>query len=98
DVIGAIYDLMFADAVSGPVNAVAPTPVTNAELTRTLATVLGRPAIVPLPAAAARLVFGEMGQALLLDGARVAPARLTALAFAFLPPTPGGAPRPEPGA
>jgi uncharacterized protein len=67
----------------GPVNVVAPTPVTNAEFTRTLAWVLRRPALVPLPAFAARLAFGEMADALLLASARVMPARLQSSGYRF---------------
>jgi len=60
--------------VSGPVNAVAPQAVTNAEFTRALARVLRRPAIVPVPAFALRLALGEMG-AVLMHSQRVLPRR-----------------------
>jgi uncharacterized protein (TIGR01777 family) len=72
------------DALSGPVNAVAPNPVTNAEFTKTLARVLRRPAIAPLPIFAARILLGrEMADELLLASARVEPARLLRAGFAF---------------
>ena len=61
DLIAALAFLLRAEAVSGPVNLVAPNPVTNAEFARTLAYVLGRPAIVPVPRFALSLLFGEMG-------------------------------------
>jgi hypothetical protein len=86
DLVGAIQHLLRAGQVAGPVNGVAPSPVTNREFTRTLARVLGRPALVPLPAPAVRLLFGEMGQALLLGGARVVPRRLLDSGFVFRHP------------
>jgi uncharacterized protein len=70
-------------ALRGPVNAVSPSPVTNAEFTRALGRVLRRPTPVPVPAAALRLALGEMADALLLTGARVRPARLQAAGFAW---------------
>jgi uncharacterized protein (TIGR01777 family) len=98
DVVGAIHHLAFADEVAGPVNLVAPDSVTNAEFTHTLGHVLHRPAIVPLPAVAVRLLFGEMGDALLLEGAHVEPARLEQASFRFLHPELEGALRAELGA
>jgi uncharacterized protein (TIGR01777 family) len=68
--------------VSGPFNAAAPTPVTNAEFTRTLARVLRRPAVVPVPALALRLLFGEVAE-LLITGQRVLPAHAERLGFEF---------------
>lgn len=97
DLVGVLHFLLFADDIAGPVNAVAPGSVTNRELTRVLGRVLRRPTLVPLPAPAVRLLFGEMGQALLLDGARVAPARLQAAGFPFLHPDLEGALRAELG-
>ena len=84
DVVGALHHLLFADGVSGAVNLVAPAPATNAELTHVLGHVLGRPTVLPLPAAAVRAVFGEMGESLLLGGVRVAPRVLAASGFRFL--------------
>ncbi len=83
DVLGAIYHALCDDSVQGPVNVVAPGPVSNAEFTRTLAGVLRRPALFPLPAFAARLLFGEMADELLLTSARVMPARLQASGYRF---------------
>lgn len=83
DLVAVLEHLALTDELSGPVNAVAPHPVTNREFTATLGRVLSRPTVLPLPAFAVRLVFGEMGQALLLDGARVLPARLEASGFRF---------------
>ena len=70
-------------AIQGAVNAVAPTPVTNAEFTRTLGRVLRRPTIFPVPGFGVRLLFGEMGDALLLGSTRVVPTRLSATSFTF---------------
>ena len=83
DLVAVLEHLALTDELSGPVNAVAPHPVTNREFTATLGRVLGRPTLLPLPAFMVRLLFGEMGQALLLDGARVLPSRLEASGFGF---------------
>ncbi|HVJ66415.1 MAG TPA: TIGR01777 family oxidoreductase [Caulifigura sp.] len=72
--------------LSGPVNAVAPQPVTNAEFTRTLGQVLHRPTLFPMPAFAARLALGEMADALILSSARVVPSKLQAAGFEFAHP------------
>ena len=87
DVIGAIRHALTTDALRGPVNTVAPAPVTNADFTRTLGRVLGRPTLIPLPAFAARLALGEMADELALVSQRVMPARLLASGFAFRRPT-----------
>ncbi len=86
DVIGAIQHVLNHETLSGPVNTVAPNPVTNAEFTRILASVLNRPAIFPMPAFAVRLVFGEMGEELFLGSQRVEPAKLVATGYQFQHP------------
>jgi uncharacterized protein len=86
DVVGAIHHVLNNDSLEGPVNTVAPVPVTNAEFTRTLAGVLKRPAFVPMPAFAVRLVFGEMGDELFLASERVEPAKLSASGYRFKHP------------
>ena len=83
DVVGAIEHALDNTSVTGPVNVVAPHPAINAEFTRTLARVLHRPAILPMPAFAVRLAFGEMGDALLLASQKVEPAKLTESGFQF---------------
>ena len=91
DVVGAIRHALERDALRGPVNAVAPAPVTNAEFTRTLGRVLGRPTLIPLPTFAARLALGEMADELLLVSQRVLPARLEASSYTFRHPNLEGA-------
>jgi uncharacterized protein len=83
DLIGAIHHILKNDLLQGPVNGVGPRPVTNAEFTRTLASVLSRPAIFPMPAMAARLVFGQMADEVLLASQRVEPAQLIASGYPF---------------
>jgi uncharacterized protein (TIGR01777 family) len=83
DAIGAIYHALLTDSLSGAVNAVAPTPVTNREFTKTLGRVLSRPTLLPMPAVAARLAFGEMADELLLASIRVRPGQLPASGYQF---------------
>jgi hypothetical protein len=83
DVVRAIEHVLDHDEHSGPVNLVAPTPATNREFTKTLGKVLSRPTVLPMPAFAARLAFGEMADELLLSSTRVAPAVLQASGFDF---------------
>src|SRR5437879_11637450 len=83
DVLGAIQHALSTEALQGPVNVVAPQAVTNREFTTTLGKVLRRPTRLPLPAFAARLLFGEMADALLLASTRVAPVRLVASGYTF---------------
>ncbi|MBT3342543.1 MAG: TIGR01777 family protein [Gemmatimonadetes bacterium] len=83
DVVEVIDHAMTDDSIRGPINVVAPTPVTQREFARALGRVLNRPAILPLPAWAVRLLLGEMGQELLLSSTRVRPARLVASDYHF---------------
>jgi uncharacterized protein (TIGR01777 family) len=83
DAVSTIVYALTTPSLSGPVNAVAPQPVTNREFTKTLGRVLSRPTLVPLPAFAARLAFGEMADALLLASTRVQPARLLESGYDF---------------
>ena len=91
DVVGAISHAILSDGLRGPVNAVAPHPVTNREFTKTLGRVLWRPTIFPLPVFGAHLMFGEMADNLLLASTRVEPARLLASGFEFRYPQLQGA-------
>ncbi len=86
DVPSVMLHIIEHDSLSGPVNVVSPHAVTNAEFTRILGQVLGRPAILPLPAFVARLLFGEMADALLLGGARVIPQQLEDTGYRFVYP------------
>lgn len=83
DLCAAIMHCIQDTGIHGPVNIVSPSPVTNLEFTKTLGRILSRPTIFPLPAFAARLVLGEMADALLLASARVEPAKLLSSRFAF---------------
>lgn len=87
DEVGAICHLL-SSSVSGPVNLTAPSPVTNAEFTRTLATVLRRPAFVPVPSFGPKILLGgELADALLFTGQRVLPETLTSDGYLFAHPT-----------
>jgi uncharacterized protein (TIGR01777 family) len=83
DVAGVFEHVILSDGLQGPTNAVAPRAVTNQEFTKTLGQVLGRPTVMPLPAFAARLMFGEMADELLLASARVQPTKLLASGYQF---------------
>lgn len=72
-----------APAVTGPLNATAPAPVTNAEFSRALGRALHRPVFLTLPAFPLRLALGEMADALLLTGQRAIPAKAESLGFTF---------------
>ncbi len=91
DLLGVIHHLLDRDELAGPVNAVAPEPVTNAVFTKTLGRVLGRPTVAPAPAFALRLALGEMADATLLSSTRVRPERLLATGYRFRFPTIEGA-------
>lgn len=83
DAIGALYYALLDDALEGPVNVVAPTPVDNETFTNTLGGVLRRPTAFSIPAAAVKLALGEMGEATLLGGQRALPTRLEAAGYPF---------------
>jgi len=87
DLPGIVLHALQRGDLSGPVNAVAPRPVTNREFTEALGKALSRPTLLPVPAFALRLaVGGEMADALLLASARVVPKRLLDTGFAFRSP------------
>jgi uncharacterized protein (TIGR01777 family) len=83
DMVGAIHHILKNDLIQGAVNMVAPRPVRNAEFAKTLAGVVSRPAIFPLPAFAVKLAFGEMGEELLLGSQRVEASKLIASGYPF---------------
>jgi uncharacterized protein (TIGR01777 family) len=83
DMVGAIHHVLKNDLLQGAVNMVAPKPVRNAEFAETLAGVLGRPAIFPMPAFAVKLIFGEMGEECLLGSQKVEPGKLISSGYPF---------------
>ena len=108
DMVGVLQHLLEHAELVGPVNAASPTPVTNAELTKTLGRVLRRPTLLPVPRFALRIALGEMADAVLAS-ARLRPQRLADSGYAFRFPELEGAlrhvlgrerpgpPRPAPG-
>ncbi|MCS1351814.1 TIGR01777 family oxidoreductase [Mechercharimyces sp. CAU 1602] len=78
-----IHHLIQHEEVIGPVNMVSPNPVTNAEFSRILAKVLGRPALFPKPAGLIKLLLGEMGEEVLLTGSRIEPGKLKSSGYQF---------------
>ena len=95
DLVRALDFLLATESMRGAVNVVAPEPATNADFSAALARVLHRPAVATVPAFAARLMFGEMADALLLAGQRVVPQRLLDAGFRFEHATLEGALRAE---
>ena len=91
DVVGSIVHALTDDSVEGPVNVGSPNPMTNAQYTKVLGRVLGRPTVLPLPAPAARVMLGEVADALLLASQRMEPARLKATGYNFRYPQLEGA-------
>jgi hypothetical protein len=87
DEVGAIRHAITTAAVTGPMNATAPTPVTNAELTAVLGRVLKRPTLLPTPLPVLKLVYGgELVDHLLVAGQRVVPDALTRTGYEFAQP------------
>jgi len=86
DLMGVMLHIIGNEAVSGPVNAVAPHPVTNYEWTKTLGKVLKRPAVFPVPEFVVRFMLGEMADEMLLSSTRAVPQKLLAAEYAFLYP------------
>jgi uncharacterized protein (TIGR01777 family) len=84
DLVGVVARALHDERLEGPVNAVAPEPVTNADFTRVLGRVLRRPTLLPAPAPVLRLAAGEVADALLLSSTAVRPARLLEAEFEFL--------------
>jgi uncharacterized protein (TIGR01777 family) len=83
DMVGGSHHILKNDLLQGPVNMVAPKPVKNEEFVKTLASVLSRPAILPMPAFAVKAVFGEMGEELLLASQKVEPGKLISSGYPF---------------
>ena len=83
DWVRAVEKLLHAPLVTGPVNLVAPVPVSNADFSAALGNVLGKPAALTVPEFAIKLALGEMGEVVLLGGQRVVPTRLLGAGYAF---------------
>jgi uncharacterized protein len=83
DAVAAVMFLLGKEEAEGAYNFTAPNPTTNAQLTRLLAAQLHRPAFLTVPAFAARIVFGEMADQMLLSSTRAYPARLAAAGYQF---------------
>lgn len=95
DHVRAMLHALVTESIRGPANLAAPNPVTNADFATTLGRVLTRPALVPVPAFALELLYGEMARATLLAGQRALPKALMANGFEFAQPTLEGALRAE---
>ncbi len=91
DVAGAYVHALTDDSVEGPINVASPNPLTNADYTRVLGKILNRPTFLPLPAPAARLMLGEVADALLLASQRIEPAKLKESGYEFRYPELEGA-------
>ena len=87
DLVRLIVHAIARPDFAGPVNATAPTPVTNARFTAALGHALHRPAILPVPAAPLHRLLGAFADELLLGGQRVLPAVALASGFSFVYPT-----------
>jgi uncharacterized protein len=83
DLIRLLHFALENEELNGPINATAPNPVTNEEFTKTLGKVVNRPTFFTMPEFAIKLMFGEMGEKLLLEGQRVLPKRLQDAGFKF---------------
>lgn len=86
DLVGIFHYAIYNDKLSGPVNATAPWCASNRAFIRILGYVLKRPTFAPLPGFAVKILLGEMGEALLLEGQQVKPEKLTQAGFEFLYP------------
>ncbi|MDD9899089.1 MAG: TIGR01777 family oxidoreductase [Candidatus Melainabacteria bacterium] len=86
DLIYGLYFIMNNSKIKGPVNFTSPHPVTNSIFTSSLARVLGRPALAPMPSFLAKIIFGEMADALLLASAKVKPKVLEDAGYKFTHP------------
>ncbi len=82
DIVGGVLHCLDREDASGPVNLTAPNPVTNAELSRALGHALSRPAVLPVPGAAIKLLYGEMAE-MVTTGQRAIPAKLGVLGYTF---------------
>lgn len=91
DLVKVIHHVVEDDSAKGPVNAVAPEPVTNSAFTEALGKVLSRPTIFPVPEFGAKLAFGEMAEELMLASSKVIPEKLISKGYQFSQPKIEGA-------
>jgi NAD dependent epimerase/dehydratase family enzyme len=90
DVVGIYLAALGNPQFSGPVNGAAPAPATNREFSKALGRALHRPAVVPVPGFALKLMFGEMAS-VITSSARLVPGRASELGYAFTHPDLDGA-------
>jgi len=83
DIVGMICYAVDHDAINGAINGTAPAPVINKVFSKTLGKALKRPAIFPMPAFMVKLLFGQMGEELLLAGQRVVPEKMIQAGYEF---------------
>lgn len=83
DLVNILMFTLNNDSIEGAVNATAPQPATNEEFTKTLGSVMNRPTFIPVPEFGIKLLFGEMGERLVIEGARVIPKKLEEAGFKF---------------
>jgi len=83
DAARSIVHIMENDSLNGPVNLVAPTAATNADFTYALGRIMVRPTMIPLPGFIVKLMFGEMGEEMLLGGVKATPKKLMDSGFEF---------------
>jgi uncharacterized protein (TIGR01777 family) len=87
DLTAIVGKIIEDSSITGPINVVAPFPIKNKDFTKILGHVLRKPAVIPLPAFAAKLAFGDMADELLLSSQRVIPEKLEKLGYTFLHPS-----------
>jgi hypothetical protein len=83
DVVGALYHTLQTESLQGPINVTSPNPVTNKEFTEILAAVLSKSTGVSFPAFAAKMMFGEMADEVLLSSTRAYPEKLISSGYQF---------------
>ena len=86
DMVALLMHCIETQKLSGPINATAPNPLRNYQFVKILARVLRRPAVLPMPKWLTKLLFGEMGEELLLQGQQVLPEKATQSGFVFMFP------------
>lgn len=83
DIVGMIRFAIDNETIKGPINGTAPEPATNKAFSKALGKALKRPAIFPMPAFVVKMLFGQMGEELLLAGQKVIPKKLTQAGYQF---------------